>query len=146
MQPAPLKARFFETKDLISRSWQRWFNLVSQVGYVDRGDPSAYDFTEATLTTDATWNDLDLSSIVPKGAVEVRLYFRIKAATVGRHLLFRENGNANAINRGGAITQVANEWAYGETNVTLDKNCVIEYYGSNITFTEIDIVVRGWSN
>jgi len=37
-------------------------------GFVDRGDPAADDYTQATLTSDGTYYDLDLSAIVPAGA------------------------------------------------------------------------------
>ena len=59
--------------------------------YVDRGDPSSWDFQEGDLTTDNTWRDLDLSSIVPSGAVAVHLYVLIKDDTANKNIKFRKN-------------------------------------------------------
>lgn len=144
MQPPPLKSKFFEFKDLISRPWQAWFNIVGKSGYVDRGDPSGWDFELGVLTTDATWNDLDLSGIVPGGATIVLLTVNIKDDTAGSRIMFRENGNSNAYNISPLNTQEANYRLYGDCWVKPDKNRIIEYNAEDVTWTSIEILVRGW--
>lgn len=145
MQPAPLLSPFYEAKDIITQVWQRWFNLVSKsCQFIDRGDPSAADFTQATLTTDATWRDLDLSSIIPESAVAVLLAVDIRDDAVGSSLLFRKNGNANNKTISGLNTQVLNVTLYSDCVVFCDTARIIEYYGANVTFTAINITVKGW--
>lgn len=112
--------------------------------YVDRGDPATYDFTEATLTTDGTWNDLNLSAIVPAGAVAVHFYLQIKDDAVSSYLLFRKNGNAEDVNIAGFRTQVADVWFEGNFVVACDSNRVIEHKGANLAFTNINLAVKGW--
>ena len=112
--------------------------------FVDRGDPASYDFELAALTTDGTWRDLDLSSIVPDGAVAVNLSGYIVDDTVSKYLLFRKNGNSNGVNKVGITTQVANVGIDFSVTVSCDSNRVIEYFASNTTWTAIGITVNGW--
>ena len=112
---------------------------------VDRGDPSDWDFDEGDLTTDDTWRDLDLSSIVPAGARFVIIGGYIVDDAVGSAILFRENGNSNEYNRGGMSTQVINTGKGLNITVACDSSRIIEYKASNVTFTGIKIVVRGWT-
>jgi hypothetical protein len=112
--------------------------------FVDRGDPGAADFDQGDLTTDGTWNDLDLSSIVPAGATEVLLYVRMYDDAVDKGISFRENGNSNTFNIESVNTVVANANAYGSPIVKLDINRIIEYSAANNTYTFINITVRGW--
>jgi hypothetical protein len=112
-------------------------------GFVDRGDPSAADFTQASLTTDATWRDLDLSAIVPDGAKAVCLYVNVVDDTVN-YVGFRKNGNSNANNISIVRAQVANVAVAGILTVELSSARVIEYIASNVTFTTIAITVKGW--
>ncbi len=113
-------------------------------GYVDRGDPSANDFTQADLTEDATWRDLDLSSVVPAGAIAVHLSYTIEDDAVESRLSFRKNGNVNEFNRSNIRTQVADILNDGDTVVSCDANRIIEYYATNTTWTSIAIKIRGW--
>lgn len=119
-------------------------SLRVDVGYHDRGDPSAYDFTQATLITDATWRDMDLSSIVPSDAKTVLLNVSITDDAVSSWLTFRKNGNTNNINNGIIFTQVANVQIVQDVIVACDTSQIIEYIGANLAFTSIDISVKGW--
>jgi hypothetical protein len=112
--------------------------------YVDRGDPSAYDVQLGALTTDATYRDLDLSSVVPVGGIAVHISAIFTDDAVGNILAFRENGNSNTYNILIGRTQVADVASYIDGIVRLDANRVIEYYASNTTWTSINILVRGW--
>ena len=144
MQPPPLKTNFFEMPKLIARAWQAWFNLVGQSGYVDRGDPAAYDFTLNDFTTDETWRELDLSGIVPAGASLVHLKVRILDGAADSLFRLRRKGNSNTISALVLITQVVDISMFGEGFIKPDKNNVIEYYGTDLAFTNIDILVKGW--
>lgn len=111
--------------------------------YVDREDPSAYDFTKEDLTTDLQWHDLDLSSIIPEGVNLIHMKVRLSAFELGGFQL-RKKGNTNDVNAATMKVQVANVYYYEDFFVTCDSNRKIQYLASNITWTNLDIVIRGW--
>src|SRR3990167_1403641 len=110
----------------------------------NRGDPTAADFTQANLTTDNTWRDLDLSGTGPKGAKAVFLFVKLTDDAAGSELSFRKNGNFAAINISTIATQVVNVSVYADLMVFLDTDGKVEYRGSNLAFTAITITVKGW--
>lgn len=116
--------------------------LPTYVNFVDRGDPAAADFT--SFTTDSYWHDLDLSSIVPSGAKAVLLGLELLDDAAGSYFLVRKNGNSNAYNADKIRTQVANISMDGNLIVFVDANRVIEYRAAAVTFSSIEMVVRGW--
>jgi len=118
--------------------------LVGRINLVNRGDPSAFDFTQANLTADGAWNDLDLSSIVPAGAIAVLLLVNLNENSIGPKIKFRKNGNANNINISEIYPQVSGLDISKEITVFLDTNRVIEYLLSVTGWDQINIVVRGW--
>lgn len=109
---------------------------------VDRGDPTAYDWT--SFTTDGTWRDLDCSSVVPEGARFIILKVNVVDDAVGSFIRFRKNGNSNAYNTFAVGTQVVNINNSGQGIVACDESRVIEYLGDNLTFTTINVCVVGW--
>ena len=119
-------------------------SVVAGHEYVDRGDPTDWDFTHADLNMDNNWYDLDLSGIITDSdAVLVHLRAVIKDASVDARLQFRENGNVNAYNVATLGTQIANVNMWGDLWVALDENLVIEYLATEV----LDVVyglVRGW--
>ena len=118
--------------------------LDGRVNYVDRGDPSADDFTLTDFTTDGTWNDLDLSAIVPVNTVAVHLTCLIWDNAVNSILSFRENGNSNIVNISSLRTQVSGLPVPADLIVKLDADRIIEYLGSNLAFVGIITTVKGW--
>lgn len=118
--------------------------VPSTIEITERGDPSASDFTDASLTTDGTWRDLDLSSIVPAGAVMVLLRVVVEDDAAESYLQFRKNGNSNSYAVNGVYTQVSGVLIEDSIPVFCDSSRVIEYRGSNLTFTSISIDVIGW--
>lgn len=113
-------------------------------GIYDRGDPAAFDYLKAALTTDATWRDLDLSAIVPANAKYVLLRTSLESANPGDMIRYRENGNANEINICSCESLRANVERNRMVMVACDANRVIEYNADNIAWTTLSIVVRGW--
>ena len=112
--------------------------------FTDRGDASAWDFDQDDLTEDATWRDLDLSSIVPAGAKTVLLLVIVKDDAVGSVFYIRENGNSNEYNKSGIKTMVVNESNMQDFIVACDSDRKVEYYATNTTWTAIAIAVKGW--
>lgn len=118
--------------------------LAGRTNYVDRGDPAAADFAQGDLTTDGTWQDLDLSGIVPEGAVCVVLQVLIYDDHPGSYIRFRKKGNTNTQNAYGIRIQLALMYTESNGLVSCDANRVIQYMASDITWDQIRIVVKGW--
>lgn len=112
--------------------------------YVDRGDPSAIDYEVGDLTTDGTWRDLDLSSIVPAGAVAVHVWVYASDNLALQQFKLRKNGNSNEINMLWGFTPAADVPWSGSDEVACDTNRIIEYWFSNTTWSTININIRGW--
>ncbi|KKL08693.1 hypothetical protein LCGC14_2573300, partial [marine sediment metagenome] len=113
--------------------------------YVDRGDPVNFDFDVSDFTTDGTWNDKDFSSIVPAGAVAIHLTVVVADSIVGALFEFRKNGNSNAANsfQVRVPSSGGNNFSMGDM-VACDVNRVLEYKGTNTTWSAIYVGVKGW--
>lgn len=118
--------------------------LSGRINYVDRGDPAAADFTRPNLDTDGSIHDMDLSSIVPEGAIAVYLRCNFSATGIGIAFTFTEKGNSNVINYLRQYTQASEGYIVLEGFVALDANRVISYKTSNDAFASYSVSVRGW--
>lgn len=119
-------------------------DITYTLGYTDRGDPSSVDYDQTDLTADGTWNDLDLSSIVPAGVKLVDILLSIEGTTKGSEILLRKNGNTNAINTTGVTLTIANSELHADCQVSCDSSRVIEYNASSSGINVIEITVKGW--
>jgi hypothetical protein len=112
--------------------------------YVDRGDPSAWDWDLGDLTTDGAWHDLDCSSIVSSDATAILFRFYIKDDAAGNTFQARKNGLTNSQAVFAVKTQVANIVNDVNGIIACDSSQVIEYWASNTTWTGIYIQILGW--
>jgi len=113
--------------------------------YVDRGDPSAWDFSLGDFTADGDWYDLDLSSIVPVGTTHVNVKATIQSDTVGTYISFRQKGNVNNFNQLFFRTQVANTTIDGDYIVAVNSNRYIQYrLSASGTYARADVLISGW--
>jgi len=112
--------------------------------YYDRGDPLIYDFTGINFIKDGTWHDLDLSNIVPGGAVAVVLTVVMNANAPGKYIQFRKNGNTNTLNTHINYTLVENVIHYSMGIVACDTNRIIEYKVISTDVITINVCVCGW--
>lgn len=113
----------------------------------DRGDPSAVDVAVGALTLDASWRDMPaaIAAAIPSGAILVLLRVTIVADTIDKSIMFRKNGNANAINAASIVSQVVNKTHSADVWVACDTNRVIEYNGATgVTWSVVNITVAGW--
>lgn len=119
---------------------------VDAKGYKDRGDPAAVDFARGVLTLDSTWRDLDLSGIVPVGAVAVEITVQAANNVVGKLISFRKNGNTNTRVTLSQKTQVATKQIYISGKVACDGDRIIEYFGTanDGDWTAAQITICGW--
>lgn len=118
-------------------------SLSNKTQVVDRGDPSAWDYTQTSLTTDGTWRDLDLTAITTANANFVMLEIQVKDDAVGMTVAFRKKGHTQGYTVKQVFTQVANQFIQ-QGLVVPANNGVIQYYGSNTTFANINLIVSGW--
>lgn len=114
-------------------------------GPTDRGDPAAYDWTQADFTQDATWRDLDCSSIVPAGKTFILLLGYVLGTAGDKTIYFRKKGNANSIIIPGFTYNVANYTSYFQLLCACDVNRKIQYYISAGSFTTIRLAVAAYS-
>ncbi|MBA7611862.1 hypothetical protein ES703_19093 [subsurface metagenome] len=112
--------------------------------YIDRGDPAAVDYTDATLTRNAAWHELDLSAIVPAGAKAVSLNLKFRSNLVSLEGWFRKNGNANTAAIAGVETAVAGVNVYGDLTVALDSDRKINYLFGAGGLDVISLTIKGW--
>jgi len=113
--------------------------------FVDRGDPASVDFATGDLTTDETFRDLDLSSIInDSGAKLVLMHLFIQDDAAGSRIMFRKKGNSNQLSRSNIRTQVADIPNDFDIIVACDTNQVVQYKATNVAFTFITITVKGW--
>jgi len=117
---------------------------VTLIQLADRGDPAAYDYTEAGLTMDNAWHNLDVSAVVTDSdASWVLLGVLLNDPNVGDNIMFRKDGNANAISMAGVIAQVANQDIFAQVLIPCSTSQIIEYR-ANAALASCDIVVMGW--
>lgn len=112
-------------------------------GFVDRGDPADYDYTQANFTIDNAWHTKDLSGIVPTGAKAITVSLLYTATLVGERAVFRRHGNTNFTNVSDTYTQVTNVWIGNDIIVAVDSDRKIDYkFSANVT--ALFFTVKGW--
>ena len=101
-------------------------------------------FSLASLTTDGAYHDLDLSLIIPNGTVAVLLRVSLIDDAVGSYILFRKKGDANVHRVMVVRSQVANIWNDADGIMPIGESKKLQYQTSNLTFSDMLIVVKGW--
>ena len=118
-------------------------HLAHGATFVDRGDQASLDWTHATLTEDSTWRDLNLSSVVPAGAIAVLFRVSVNYTTPGDYLMIQEKGNTNGVNRGIITAQVSGVSNRSDMIVACDGSRFCEYKAT-ASPTAIEISICGW--
>jgi hypothetical protein len=128
-----------ETKDT-GGSWNPIAN-----NYVARGNIASADYAVGNFTADASWRDLDLSSIVGAVTALVHLRMAITNDTIDTYFAVRTNGYANEENILIGRTAVASDTAEIDGWVVTDSSGVVEYnLDSGGTWSKVNLSVRGW--
>lgn len=109
-------------------------------------DVNGFDFTLVSFTIDGTWkaDGLDCSGIVPEGATSIVFGIRTVDDAVGSGFGLRKNATTATLNKTFKVTQVANVQVDWQGRVDCEADRLIDYYGSNLVFTSIDVVILGW--
>ena len=112
-------------------------------GYVKRANPPATDFDEGDLTIDGDWHELDLSGIVPDGAVAVSLIVSIADDAASSLIRFRKPGETTESSHL-LRTQVINIANDANPTVGCNSSRKIEYHVVSLTWSAIRLVIDGW--
>lgn len=113
-------------------------------GYVNRGDPGAYDFVIGNFTVDNAWHELDLSAIVPEHATAVDLFVLGANVSSAKELIFRRHDNTNRFAIDGIRTVIAGLTEYANPVISLDETRIIEYMATTPAWAAISLAVKGW--
>lgn len=111
--------------------------------YVVR-DATTIDKTLADFTTDGNWhvNGLDLSAIVPAGAIAVQLEIIVTDNALS-HFYIRRDAT-NTFNRLNTFVQVVNRTFARTGMIAINSDRLLDYLASNVTWTTIGVTVVGY--
>ncbi len=115
------------------------------VVFVNRGDAEVADFSLAAFTRDNAIHQIDLSSIVPAGAVAVWLRVIIQDTAAAKYIMFFPNGETHEYSIDYLNTQ-ANGVPIGMTMgpIALDANRLISYQSNISDGQTLAVTVKGW--
>jgi len=112
--------------------------------FVNRGDPSSFDFTLSDFIADDDWHELNLSAVIPTSAHAVLVELEVKATAAGREIIFKNYGNTNAYNIAVGKTQVPNISHIREFTMPVDSDRKMEYFADSAGFSVLNFTVKGW--
>lgn len=119
------------------------YAVLEHKSIIEDRDASSEDWTEADLTMDGNWHDLDLSAEVPVPNCFVLLKVHVADSTAGTYIAFRKNGYSGDDSISLVIVQNTSQWNYADVIVPCDKYTKIEYKVS-AAMDDIGITVAGW--
>jgi len=106
-----------------------------------RGNAGSVDANEGDIITDGNWNNLDLSSVTPKGQYLLNLRVRISDSSTGRSISFRSGRGTSGFNRSVCESIIANQSLEFDIWVQA-SNGVIQYLSNGIDICRI--TVKNW--
>jgi len=113
-------------------------------GFIDRGDPTAFDFTTGDFTWDGNWHELDLSAIVPQNAKAVLFAAQFLHGGGGQHFKLRKHGNTNEKVISDITTQYINRVISPDLVVACDAGRKIDCWAGPGFPGTINLTVKGW--
>jgi hypothetical protein len=121
-----------------------WLSRKGGLQYIDRGDASAYDYDQTTLTADSDWHTASLAAIVPANAKVVRLRVGAAHASAGKFFRVAKVGNTGFYNQAQVVTQAANTVNEQTTELLLNAAREIVYWATSGSWVSLRLVVMGW--
>lgn len=112
--------------------------------FTNRQDPATSDFNQGTLTHDAAWHEMDLSSIIPAGTKLVMLRVQLIAVPTIGVMKVRRNGNTNDVNTDVASMETVGFPELRTLWVVPDADGKVEYWFTDVTWIAIAVSVAGW--
>lgn len=112
--------------------------------FVSAGDKAAWDISNAGLTEDANYHDLDLANYgVPPNAKAVLIEFNLKNTSANKNFYMTSENYQAGIPFFRFTTQVANVAFDGHFLIYLNNSTIVEYYFADSNFTYY-FSIRGW--
>jgi len=111
--------------------------------YVDRGSRGQWDFRIATFTEVDTWADLDLSRIVPAGAIAIRFRIVINSSTQAVIVQFKKKTYSGSKNVAAAVILFTGQDHLAELICACDTDRII-HYRQDEAMEVLDFLVLGW--
>lgn len=112
-------------------------------GFTYKGPKTAVDYTEADLTQDDSWHDLDISTKISAGAKAVLIQVVLLTINDNSTISFRKNGTSETSSAaclseaGYDVPENSQLW------IVPDANGVIEYMCAGWSYSSIDITIIG---
>lgn len=124
-------------------STSAWRTLGRGMRYITRGDPAAADFTQASLTMDNAFYDMDISSIIPLSARGKPVLLRLRLTDASAcTLTIKTKGQTNNQNIAYAEVEAGGvDTADGQ--VFTDSSGILSYRVSTGA-DGIAVTVKGW--
>lgn len=110
-----------------------------------KADQQSYDFTQNDFTKDDAYHDLDLSGIVPAGAVAVYLWGSFKSDTGGTEINLCQQGHTGAylkVMRHQPVADIAQEF---DCIIPIGPDRKIQYRCESApSYTNMNMSVVAW--
>lgn len=118
--------------------------IHGQLGFFNRGDAVAKDFSIGNFTADNAWHDLDLSGIIPENAKAVLCRIRLRSTAISSIARFRTKGFVGNDNQAQPGIMVADLMHWYDIIVLPDADRIVEYRMSAGFWVNIDLTIGGW--
>lgn len=118
--------------------------FVQIPAYVSRGDPVGLDFDITDLTLDGALHELDLSGIVPEGAVAVQIIWYFVANVANTCMWLYPSDTVNFQLALGVTSQVANIEINSDGFVRMAPDRKLKYLQTSPPIISVGITVKGW--
>lgn len=109
-----------------------------------KADQESYDFLKTDLTTDYQYHDLDLSSIIPAGAVAVLLWCAFKGDVAGAEVCLAKAGYSGNYLKALFFQPVADKGSGFSAIIPVSHDRKIKYRISYVNWVYVSINVVGW--
>lgn len=109
-----------------------------------KADQESYDFLKTDLTTDYQYHDLDLSGIIPAGAVAVLLWGAFKGDVANAEVCLAKAGYSGNYLKALFFQPVVDQGHGFSAIIPVSPDRKIKYRISNVNWIYINLQVVGW--
>lgn len=128
----------------IIKEWGLAQNFLT-TSYVERPDYEGWDFRLIDLTADNVWHELDLSAIVPEGAVAVNLHVKGTSDDISACIHLRKHGYGWEKATCRFRLQIANHLIAFHPTVGISTDRKIDYKSTIVVWSVLSyLTVKGW--
>ena len=121
-----------------------FFSRRAGVKLYSAGDLQDAQFAVGDFTKDGSYNELDISGIVPVGTKIILVFIKYLAAEQGKNFIFRPKGYTDYYNALNDYTEQGSLPYYKDGLIWVSSDRIIEYNISAATWAIFDFTIRGW--